>query len=402
MFRLTVLIGAILASKVFLVAGAAAEEMVHLVTVEGETVSGRLLELNSRRVVFNDGQRRMQSTDDLLRLRIGNRFAWPVLHDSVIVLANGDRLVARPAEMTELDAVAHWSYFEAWTPVKVPLETIRGVAFDLPESRTLRSDLMRTITTRRGAADALILKNGDQVAGTLEGLADGQFTFETTVGARQIPVDGVRALSFSSELTSFPEATGRRALLTLVDGSRITVTSFELQSDGQLQVDALFGARLQIPLTAVATLQFLGGRAVYLSDLEPAEYAFTPYLSLKWELARDRNVTGGPLRLGGVEYAKGLGMHSQSRATYTLDGQFRRFRATVGLDDEARKGSAVVAVEIDGRRIFTSGDLSVDRGSLTLEPIDVTGAQRLTLLVDFGKFADIQDHVNWCDAVLVK
>jgi hypothetical protein len=35
-------------------------------------------------------------------------------------------------------------------------------------------------------------------------------------------------------------------------------------------------------------------------------------------------------------------------------------------------------------------------------PIDLTGKQRLTLHVDFGPLGDIQDHANWCDAVLIK
>ncbi len=150
-------------------------------------------------------------------------------------------------------------------------------------------------------------------------------------------------------------------------------------------------------------MRFLGGRVVYLSDLTPAEYRFTPYLSSKWKLHADRNVTGSPLRVRGNEYFKGLGMHSKSEVTYDLASKYRRFRATVGIDDEANgQGNVVFAVEVDGQRVFDSHPLTGKSPVLKLNPIDVAGKHRLKLIVEFGQFADIRDYANWCNARLVK
>jgi hypothetical protein len=170
-----------------------------------------------------------------------------------------------------------------------------------------------------------------------------------------------------------------------------------------LSVDALFGAELRIPLSAVRLMRFLGGRIEYLSDLEAAEFQFTPFLKARWPLRRDRNVLGGPLRLRGREYAKGLGVHSRSEISYDLKGKFRQFRATVGVDDTARgRGSVVFAVEVDGERVYSSKPVTGKTAPLPIPPIDVTGRKRLTLIVDFGHLGDIRDHADWCDAVLIR
>ena len=68
-------------------------------------------------------------------------------------------------------------------------------------------------------------------------------------------------------------------------------------------------------------MQPLGGRAVYLSDLKPAEYRQTPFLDLPWPYRADRNVTGGMLRRGGRLYLKGLGVHSAARLVYAINPQ---------------------------------------------------------------------------------
>ena len=88
-------------------------------------------------------------------------------------------------------------------------------------------------------------------------------------------------------------------------------------------------------------LQPLGGRAVYLGDLRPAEFRHVPFLDLPWPYHADRNVTGGRLRSGGRLYLKGLGVHSSARLTYLLDEPYERFEAELGIDDSTDGGGSV-------------------------------------------------------------
>lgn len=123
----------------------------------------------------------------------------------------------------------------------------------------------------------------------------------------------------------------------------------------------------------------------------------------EWPLQQDRSASGRPLRLKGREFPKGLGMHSRTTVTYDLAEKFRVFQAVVGLDDTTiGDGTAKCAVDVDGRRVFEPPALTRLQGPVRLPNIDVSGAKRLTLTVDFGELGDSQDQVNWGDAVLLR
>jgi hypothetical protein len=285
----------------------------------------------------------------------------------------------------------------------VPLETVAGFILEVPEISAVRSLALRTVMDRRQKSDVVDLKNGDQASGEFLGLTEKTLRLETSVGETAIDRDSIRLVTMNRELISFPARNGPAMLLTLTDGSIVTVTDPKLETEDRLTARALFGAELDLPLSAVMSIRFLGGRAVYLSDLTPGEYKHKPYLAGPWELKSDRNVLGEPLRLDGVEYPKGLGMHSQSKATYDLDGEYQLFRATIGVDDAAeRNGSVVFVVEVDGKEVFRSEPQTAAQPAIKLPLITLAGARKLTLRVEFGEFGDVLDYADWCDAVLIK
>ena len=151
-------------------------------------------------------------------------------------------------------------------------------------------------------------------------------------------------------------------------------------------------------------LQFLGDRVIAVSELAPDRYSFTPYLTEVHPLVRNRNVRGGPLQIRKIGYATGLGMHSESSVTYDLsDSGSTEFRAVVGVDDVTEgQGSVIFAVSVDGRRVYESASLDGGSPAQPVGPIDISGARELTLIVKFGRFANISDVADWCDAVLIK
>ena len=203
----------------------------------------------------------------------------------------------------------------------------------------------------------------------------------------------------------------------LSDGSRLLCT--RLLMDGQSLRITAFGQTLTATPSALVFLQPLGDRAVYLSDLKPAEYHQTPYLDLSWPYQTDRNVTGGLLRCGGRLYLKGIGVHSAARLVYTIsplpqakeeqgvrgEGQgvrTRRFEAELGIDDSTGgRGSVQFRVLVDGREKFAS---PIVRGGDAPLPIsvDVTDAQKLELVVDYADRAEVLDHANWLNARLIQ
>jgi len=146
---------------------------------------------------------------------------------------------------------------------------------------------------------------------------------------------------------------------------------------------------------------------VYLSDLPAVE------VLAHGGLTRDACYYGGPLRLSGQEYAKGIMLHPENtpeggraQATYVLDGglsQAQRFLATIGLADPVNERSSVTfAVEVRRNgaweRLFESGVLRA--GQQQEVSVDITGADRLRLLTtDAGDGIDT-DHAVWAEARL--
>jgi hypothetical protein len=189
----------------------------------------------------------------------------------------------------------------------------------------------------------------------------------------------------------------------LTDGSRLSLSAAR-QEGKVLSGQTLIGVPVRIPIIELVSLDMRQGRAVYLSDLKPRQYDYTSYLGVKYPFVGDGSVAGRELRLAGSTYDKGLGLHSQGALTYDLGKGYRRFQAIVGLDDQTgRCGSVRIKVLVDGK----PHDLGWDK-ELTLADgprlvdLDVQGAKVLTLVVEFGRSGDVQDHVNWADARLIR
>jgi hypothetical protein len=380
------------------------EDAISVQNLDGGLHVGTLQSLeNGRLTVRTDDQDRQElDASDLLSLEFKQRTARE-LQGAAVLLDNGDRLAVEPLRLKDESIEARWTAYPDAPTVAIPLETVRAVLLHTPESRRVRTRLINQLLDRREESDVVVLKNDDQVTGELLEWDEQGVLLESAVGQARIDLNGIQAIGFDTSLISFPETEGLRASVALRDGTRLVLGDLRVSNDGGLQGQAAFGANVEFRLADVVSLQFRGGRAVFLSDVKPAEYRFTPYLTTHWELQRDRNVAGGPLRLRGVEYPKGLGMHSKSEVRYHLEGKFRRFQAIAGLDDAAGdKGSVTFIVEVDGRRVFESTPQTLRDPVLEIGPLDVSGAERLTLIVDYGDFGNIQDHANWCNPLLVR
>ncbi len=325
---------------------------------------------------------------------------------SAIWLANGDRLVARATGIEDEQLHAAWRQFPEWPEFAVPLESVRGLSLSLPQARERRDEITAWLFDRKAARDELRLLNGDVLSGEVTGWRAEAIALKSGGAEVRLPNSDVRDIGFNPELLVLPEPKELCWLVSLRDGSQLTLLASKSRFDGEsLKAVHVSGVSWDIPIAAIFELRVLRGRAVFLSDLTPLEAKHTPFLpdARGWPMQRDRSVAGQPLRLKGREFPKGLGMHSHSTVTFELAGRYRKFHAIVGLDDTTvGAGTAVCAVEVDGRRVFEPPALTRPKGPTRLPIIDVTGAKRLALMVDFGELGDSQDHVNWGDAVLLR
>jgi hypothetical protein len=107
---------------------------------------------------------------------------------------------------------------------------------------------------------------------------------------------------------------------------------------------------------------------------------------------------GPPMTIHGKTYAKGLGCTSPSEVTVPLGGAYRTFKSDIGIDDEASSaGSAVFVVLVDGVSKFRSATMKAGAASVPVS-VDVTGAQKLTLVVEDAGDGGQEDFADWAGA----
>ena len=374
------------------------------VPVDGEPFEARLTSVDAQGKLGFADHEYMVPAGKPPALAVADLVCWgqpaELRKGPVLVLADGGFLPAAvlAADKTEL-AVAS----ARLGALKLPLDSVAGIIFRLPPHPAELDALLERIARGQGQTDRLILDNGDEVTGLIETLQGDKVKIKGTLGPVEVAVRRVVALVFNPALRGVPAcgSPAGAAWVGLSDGARLLAARLRLEGD-LLELTTPSGAKWNAAAADLVFLMPQSGRAVYLSDLRPDEYRFLPYLETKWPYKADRNVTGGQLRCGGRLYLKGLGVHSAARLSYRLDRPWSRFQAEVGIDDSTGgRGSVGFRVFVDGTQKFTSPPI---RGGMPPQAvsIDLTGAARLDLVVDYGEAGDVLDHADWLNARLVK
>jgi len=363
-------------------------------TVEDETLACELLGLEAgpTAVLRVGGKVRRVPCADLLAIDLRDERPTPRPGDSSLVLRDG-RVLRGTIVGGSSRAVALRS--PLFAAVECPLAAIARVEFPVAQPARPPRPAEKQ--------DRLLFANNDVVDGTVLAFGPDGVRFRSELlGELDIAFDRLKTLVFAAHSGAAPAVPkGVYAVVHADDGSVVAGTIRSL-AEGRLALGAAFGQPLSLALDRIARIEFRGGRLIFLSDLEPAEVKETPFFDLVWRYRRDRSVDGNPLRLGDRSYRKGLGVHSRCELTYALDGAYRRFLADVGIDEEVgEKGNVDVAVLVDGQVRFERKAVTGRDAPLPVA-VDVAGAKRLTLRVDFGRDFDICDHADWAKARLIR
>ena len=320
-----------------------------------------------------------------------------------ILLANESRL---RVSSVELDGERLKATSNTFGELRLPIEVVRGLVLENPFEAASRDRLADSIMSAKGERDRLILTNGDQLRGTITELTAQKCQIESDRVQTSLELARIRAVVFDPGLVEASAASGLRAWIGFSDGSRI-LTSRMSQDGNSLLLRGPDKSEFHAPLSSVTAIQPLGGRTTYISDLRVSGYRHVPYLSLTWPYRQDRSVLDTMLRSGDKLYLKGIGMHSAGRLTYDLDRHYQRLAGQLAIDDAAAGGGSVVfrVFADDGaagwKPLYTS---PVIRGGSEPVPlrVELNGAKRISLLVDFAERGDQQDYADWLNLHLVE
>jgi len=378
-------------------AAAADEPRVEVSTVGGERLGGALREAAPTLVIQTaDGLRELEWSQLLtLRNLDAQRAAAAPAEGLYFVLTDGSEFGAKIETVTEQGFVAR---LPAGPACRLSTRQLRAVRrHDVPGEAAARlAELRADVASVEDAAVVLREKDVLVLRGVVRGVSDSQVLFAWK--ERELPIPWERLAGVVlAEVADVRE----RCAVRLTTGEVFSGTLRPGKGDEiELRSDVFDG----IPLrwAQIERIDCQSARVVYLSDLMAAEYKFEPFFQKNWPLAEDAGFDGAPLQLGGAELPRGVVMHSRSRATYRLGGRFRQFAATVGiLDAMGARGDAAARVEVDGAAAWSSDNLRGGEPPVDVV-IDVSGAESLTLIVDFGADLDFSDQVCWGLARLLR
>lgn len=322
-----------------------------------------------------------------------------------VVLDRGGLLIATEASLSDeaLDVAGSllWGESRRTDRLNVPLAHVAGVLFEPSSDTAARDRLLISIASSGAESERMFLANGDELLGTIVELSPHQVEFESNVGVLEVELAKVAGVSFDPALRAGATAASKGAMVGLSDGTRLHVAS--LTADDKVATLRLDQNTVwHVDTSEIIWLLPARENVAWLSDIEPSSYRHLPFLDLAWPYQLDQSVAGGMLRSGGQLYLKGVGLHSTARLSWDLDQPWRRFEADIALDDSAgNRGSVVFRVFTDGEEAYAS---PVVRGGDPSQPVsvDISGAKRLSLIVDFADRGDELDHADWLNARLVR
>ncbi|MCA9089803.1 MAG: NPCBM/NEW2 domain-containing protein [Planctomycetaceae bacterium] len=252
-------------------------------------------------------------------------------------------------------------------------------------------------------ADRLLLKNGDQLQGTLGALDKSGLTMQAEFGDLVLPLSQLRELRLNPLLLSPPEIPETAVIVALHDETVLTAGDVRIaQNSHALEVTLPGGQAMEWSLAEVRSLTFCSPATRPLTWLPVLEATQESYLGRRSPILQGAAATGTPIVVQGKTYPLGLGVRSGSRVTVQLPVGAQEFWCVVGLDEVAL-GRGMVTIQVKGasatgedRELFPETLLSAANSPLLLGPLAVRELDTLTLQTNYGPQADILDVIDWC------
>jgi len=375
-------------------------------TLDGQTLSGAPAELTAERLILTtDAGPVSLETEKLLTISSKRKLVSAPRSSRIVVeLADGSVIQGRQyvssgdqARITLADGVI----------VSAPVGMVRTVQLQ-QDSGPPASEWTRLIQ-RKLEADLLVVRAGDSLdyhKGVIHDVTEDSVRFD--LDGEVLPVKRAKVYGFAYRHGVEAELPPAVCRITDASGSQWSALSLTLSETLKWTTPA--GFSVSQPLAGIAQIDFSGGKLVYLSDVKPDSIDWTPYFgggkaleSMKqFYMPRfNRGFDSKPLKLGGVEFRKGLAMHGRTEIVYRLPNKFSRFRATAGIDDAVRPAGKVrLEVRGDGR-VLLDAVISGSDAPLLID-LDIKDVRRLTILVDFGGGLNVGDRLLLCNARISK
>jgi hypothetical protein len=314
-----------------------------------------------------------------------------------LALRNGDVLFGQPTGVSGQSLLFTTPELGA---VAVPLKA--AVSLTSPKADAAVTSVHNTAPDK----DLLVFANNDRAQGVVAGVDEAKLQLATdgAEATTDVPLANVAAVFFGGAAAprGIPPLSAR---LTFASGSVFTVPLDTAEKPFTWTLDKITlkdpgGQEHTVADDKIVSAEVIGGRVLFLTELDPASEEQVSFLPSKWPAQINKNAAGGPLRVDRATYPRGIGVHTQSTLVYDLDGSFDTLSFRVGLDDSAAPyGEAKAAVFLDGKPLWQSDTLKPGAPSAELR-LPVAGGKRLELRALPTTRLDVLGRVDWLNIAL--
>ncbi len=377
--------------------------------LSGPSIQGELVGVEADAVlVQRDGQTQRLPTLGLWEvIPVEPAEAMPSLTTFQVELVDGSHLLATRYRVVEGLAQCKLAGGEE---IEIRTRAIHTVRFRDHATTPVLAAQWQEITSEKHSGDVIVIRRQeslDHLDGVLLDVRDDTVQFEfdgDKIDVNRQKLDGL--IYYHPVARELPQ---RICQVVDIAGSRWNAKSLSLGQE-TIEVTSPAGVKIDLPLQRLAKLDFSSGNTVWLSDLEPEFVQRRPYVASRlpqpsleqlFQPRRDLGMTGRPLSLDGVTYAKGLALTSRTEMVFRLTDDYRYFHAVAGIDDSVRDGGNLDLVISGDDKVLLTRTVTGREKSFPVD-LDITGVKRLKILVDFGREMDIADHLDLCDARLTK
>lgn len=406
-----------------------AEENAPLVTlreVEGDVISGKLLQFDSGKIsleTVSTGTKTFAS-EKVLEIVPENASAAPDVTENkerlVLELVDGSRIVASDVKWDENTLTL---VLPDGKERPVPMKLVGGIRFALSLDNATQEAPKELMDFFREsfAEDRLIVgEEGayDYHAGIVRGVSPTSVQFEFDEETLNVNRKRITAMIFR---TVTPEERKNEACrFTEKDGSLWVLTELSFDADKrEFLWSTVSGLTGKTPWSQWSRISFAGKNVRALLDLSPSAITYTPGLiwddlqeqhplQLLRKLSVSKTVNGGgdgeefsDIQLDGKSYASGYSLAAQTEMTFTLDEEYRTLRGFAGIDDRVRPyGKATLLIRGDQSVLLEETIL----GEVPAKAIDVnlTGVRKLTFILRSSGTLAPGTRVNLVEMVLLK
>lgn len=374
-------------------------------TLQGERLQGALTRLSAEEVILQIGKgERKIPLAEVLHFSRGNSKVKPVRdpREGIAQLTDGSLF-----GFLEVESAEQGTFLIFKTPrlgtIRLETKAVRSLRIGSTERELENS--WNQLTAKSNRDDRLVVRKEkvlDFLTGVIGELTPDGLKFLLDNEEINVKRERIYGLIYARGAVS-----GEPGIQMDVEGLDFLkqVRRISCKDQKEIQIELSQGTPLTIPFEKVSKVDFSAGKLQYLSAMTPRDVQYQPYFDVIPQLSKDRNLDGGPIRLEGKTYSRGVCLHSKTIVKYELPEGFRRFQTIAGIDQSLKLGDVLLIIRGDDRELFR-GRIQRKESSKPLD-LDIAGIHELEITVDFGDPGDpnrddVGDHLDLADARVIK